>query len=66
MQKKMFMKVEEVAEVLEVSIPFAYKLIREMNEELKKKGCITLAGRIDRKFFYEHFYGAQLSSEGED
>ena len=51
------MRVEEVAEELGVSIPYAYKLIRSMNEELKKIGCITIAGRIDRKFFYEKFYG---------
>lgn len=53
------MRVEEVAEELGVSIPYAYKLIRSMNEELKKIGCITIAGRIDRKFFYEKFYGTR-------
>ena len=51
------MRVEEVAQELGVSIPYAYKLIRSMNEELKKAGCITIAGRIDRKFFHEKFYG---------
>lgn len=50
------MRVEEVAEELDVSSPYAYKLIRKMNEELKKTGCITIAGRIDRKFFHEKFY----------
>lgn len=53
------MRVEEVAEELGVSIPYAYKLIRSMNEELKKAGCITIAGRIDRKFFHEKFYGTR-------
>lgn len=53
------MRVEEVAEELGVSIPYAYKLIRSMNEELKKEGCITIAGRIDRKFFHEKFYGTR-------
>ena len=38
---------------------YAYKLIRSMNEELKKTGCITIAGRIDRKFFREKFYGTR-------
>lgn len=55
----MFMRVEEVAKELGVSIPYAYKLIRSMNEELKKTGCITIAGRIDRKFFREKFYGTR-------
>ena len=53
------MRVEEVAEELGVSIPYAYKLIRSMNEELKKAGCITITGRIDRKFFHEKFYGTR-------
>ena len=34
---------------------YAYKLIRQMNEELAKTGCITISGRIDRKFFHEKF-----------
>lgn len=42
------------------------KLIRKLNEELKKSGCITIAGRIDRKSFYEKFYGAKNSNERKD
>lgn len=61
MAEKMFMRVDEVAEALDVSVPYAYKLIRELNEELKKKGCITIAGRIDRKYFYEKFYNPQTN-----
>ena len=54
-----FIRVDEVADELGVSRPYAYKLIRSMNEELKKAGCITIAGRIDRKFFHEKFYGTR-------
>lgn len=57
----MFMRVDEVAEELGVSVPYAYKLIRSMNEELKAKGCITIAGRIDRKFFHDKFYGTRTT-----
>ena len=32
-------------------------------EELKKTGCITIAGRIDRKFFHEKFYGTREAKE---
>lgn len=59
MAGQMFLRVEEVAEELGVSKPYAYKLIRSMNEELRKTGCITISGRIDRKFFYEKFYGTR-------
>lgn len=57
------MRVNEVAEELGVSIPYAYKLIRKLNEELRKTGCITIAGRIDRKFFHENFYGTREPKE---
>ena len=38
-------------------------LLRELNEELRKTGCITIAGRIDRKFFHEKFYGTREPKE---
>ena len=63
MAGQMFLRVEEVAEELGVSTAYAYKLIRTMNEELKKTGCITISGRIDRKFFYENFYGTRDGQE---
>lgn len=63
MAGQMFMRVDEVAEALGVSKPYAYRLIRDLNEELKKTGCITISGRIDRKFFYEKFYGTKERRE---
>jgi hypothetical protein len=67
MSNKMFMRVEEVAEEMGVSVPYAYKLIRQLNKELKATGCITIAGRIDRKFFHEKFYSTKTNTErGQD
>ena len=48
-----FIRAEEVADELGVSKPYAYKLIRQLNEELKDKGFITIAGRINRRYFNE-------------
>ena len=48
-----FMRVEEVAEILDVSTSYAYKVIRELNEELKRKGFITISGRVNREYFNE-------------
>lgn len=59
MAGQIFMRVDEVATELGVSKPYAYKLIKKMNEELKQSGCITISGRIDRRFFYEKFYGTR-------
>lgn len=63
MANQIFMRVNEVAEELGVSVPYAYKLIRQMNEELAKNGCITISGRIDRKFFHEKFYSTRTETE---
>jgi len=63
MAAQMFMRVNEVAEELGVSSSYAYKLIRDLNAELKKTGCITISGRIDRKFFHERVYGTRYEAE---
>lgn len=57
MSKELFVKAEEVARELGISKPYAYKLVREMNEELKQKGFITIPGRVSRRYFEEKFYG---------
>lgn len=61
MKKELFVKAEEIAEELGVSKPYAYKLVREMNEELKKKGFLTIAGRVSRRYFEEKCYGLKNS-----
>ena len=45
------------AEELRVSKPYAYKLIREMNTELKRKGFLTIIGEVSRQYFSERIYG---------
>ena len=53
---KMFLRVSDVSEILGVSESYAYKLIRKLNKEMKDLGFQTIQGRVDTKFFYEHFY----------
>jgi len=53
-----FIRADDVAQELNVSKPYAYKLIRRLNEELKAQGFITIAGRVNRQYFYERLYGA--------
>jgi len=56
MNKNLFIKAEEVAKELDVSKPYAYKLIRKLNEELKNRGFITISGKVSRQFFEEKIY----------
>lgn len=61
--KNRFICAEEVAQELSVSKPYAYKLIRQLNEELKEKGFITISGRVNRQYFHERLYGAGKEDE---
>jgi hypothetical protein len=61
---KMFVRADDIAKDLDVSTPFAYRLIREMNAELRAKGYMTVAGRVSRQFYEEKFYGVVREKEG--
>ncbi|MDE6424957.1 MAG: helix-turn-helix domain-containing protein [Ruminococcus sp.] len=55
--RKKFIKADEVAEMLEISKAHAYKIIRQLNDELEAKGFITISGRVSRQYFFERLYG---------
>ena len=46
-----FMRVEEVAQELGVSVSYAYRIIQRLNAEMREKGYLTISGRINRKYF---------------
>lgn len=51
-----FFQVEDVMALLGVSKSKAYKIIQSLNKELSKKGYITVAGKVPKKYFCEKFY----------
>ena len=57
MADKMFITAGEVASDLGVSKPYAYKIVRELNDQLQGKGFMTVSGRVSRKYYEEKFYG---------
>jgi len=59
----LFIKAEEVARELGVSLPFAYKLIRKLNSDLEKRGFITISGRVSREYYREKMYNSGAKSE---
>mgnify|MGYP000799871977 FL=1 len=56
------MTADEVAAELGISKGHAYKMIRQMNEELEKAGFIVVAGKIPRAFWEKKFFGYQTSA----
>ena len=47
----------DVAEMLGISRTKAYKLVRQLNQELEQKGYIIISGKIPRRYFEERCYG---------
>ena len=61
-----FLRVDDVANELSVSKPYAYKLIQKLNDELKRKNYITISGRVSKKYFQERIYGLRTEKERSD
>ena len=59
-----FIRAEDVAKELDISKAYAYKLIQQMNKELQKQGYLTIAGRVNRQYFDERFYGIKSAESG--
>ena len=51
-----FMKAQDVADTLSVSISSAYRIIKQLNNELKEQGKITVPGKISKRYFEEKTY----------
>ena len=59
-----FMRVDDVATELGVSKSYAYKVVRRLNTDLKNMGYMTVAGRINKKYFMEKLcYDKQNNKE---
>ncbi len=53
---KVFYTADDVSELLTISRPTAYRIIRKLNDELAEKGFIIISGRVPKKYFDEKFY----------
>ena len=53
---KVFYTADDVAELLTISRPTAYRIIRKLNDEFAEKGFIIISGRVPKKYFDEKFY----------
>ena len=51
-----YMNAKEVAEYMNLSVSKAYEVIRQLNQELKERGYLTVRGKIPRKYFLERNY----------
>lgn len=55
-----FLRVDDVAKILDVSKSYAYKIVQRLNTELESMGYITISGRVNKQYFMEKTcYGAK-------
>lgn len=52
-KERNYVTANELAETLGVSTGQAYKIIRRLNNELDKKGFITVSGKCPRRYLEE-------------
>lgn len=57
MSNSNYLDATAVAEFMGTSVPTAYKIIRKLNDELNANGYITIAGKVNKKFFETKIYG---------
>ena len=62
MNECQFYTAMEVAKLLGVSKGHAYKVVKSLNDELKSKGFIIVAGKVSKQFFNERCYGMSRGS----
>lgn len=53
MKETGFMRADQVMEEMQISKQKAYKIIRQLNDELAGMGYITVQGRVSADYFNE-------------
>ncbi len=62
-KRTMYLSVEEVAELFDISVSFAYRVVERMNKELKEKGYYILYGRIPICYVESRIYGLEHAEQ---
>lgn len=51
--EKLYLTADEAAKMMGVSKSHVYKVMRQMNKELKEMGYFVVSGEVNRKYFME-------------
>ena len=62
-EKSLFLNANQVADYMSISMPMAYKVIRKLNDEMKKDGYITISGKVNRCYFESKIFGGIQKAE---
>ena len=50
---------KEVAELLDISNSYAYKVIDQLNRELEKAGYLTIHGKVDSLYLIKRYFPSE-------
>lgn len=56
MEEKRFLNASDISMLMDVSMSKAYKIIKELNNELRKSGYIVVSGRVSKAYFEQKVY----------
>ena len=56
MEKRKMLTAKQVAEILEISNSYAYKIIDQLNGELRKAGYLTIPGKVDSLYLEKRYF----------
>ena len=56
-ENTLVIRANEISEMMGVSMTYAYRIIKQLNNELSERGYLIVQGRTNRKYFYERIYG---------
>ena len=63
MENKKFLSVADVAVYMGISVATAYRVIRKLNAGLNSQGYMTMAGKVNRAYFFRKIYANQSREE---
>ena len=55
-KRKMYLSVEDVAEVFDISVSFAYRVVERMNADLASKNYYVILGRVPTRYVDDKIY----------
>lgn len=66
MKQDYFCDVHDVQDALGVGEGLAYQIIRQINDDLKANGYITIRGKVPRKALFERLYMGETGQPEQD
>ena len=58
-KRKMYLSVEDVAAVFDISVSFAYRVVERMNADLASKNYYVMLGRVPTRYVEDKIYGLE-------